>query len=149
MSANEAIGISENLAPKEGGLICPKDGIRMLYKPVQTDHGGVQLEEPPELAQHCTAGIALEKTSYVAGEIVRGTSKWTSGRRSDARTFALLACDAKTQVHYRRFGVGKHRRHTITTKGAPGFPLRANVAQFPDSYAAPGRYQFPFEFRCL
>jgi hypothetical protein len=27
---------------------------------------------PPELAQHCTAGVALEKTAYVAGEIVRG-----------------------------------------------------------------------------
>ena len=73
------------LSPERGGLICPKNRIRMLYKPVQTDHGG-QLEEPAaaELAQHCGGDRAEDVLRR--REIVRGYVQWTSGRRSDART---------------------------------------------------------------
>ena len=104
-------------------------------------------QPPPELAQHCTAGIALEKTSYVAGEIVRGYVQVDIRQTIRCENvFALLACDAKTQVHYTTHsGSGKHRRthHHYAKERQDVYLLRANVAQFPDSYAAPGRYQFP------
>jgi hypothetical protein len=106
---------------------------------------------PPELAQHCTAGVALEKTAYVAGEIVRGYVQ--VDLRAPIRcqnVFAFLACEAKTKVHYTTHsGSGKHRRtrHHYAHERQSVYQLRAHVAQFATARAAPGRYQFPFEFQ--
>ena len=108
-------------------------------------------QPPPELAQHCTAGVALEKTSYVAGEIVRGYVQVDLRARIRCENvFAFLACDAKTKVHYTTHsGSGKNRRthHHYAHEQQNVFLLRAHVAQFASSWAEPGGYQFPFEFQ--
>lgn len=105
---------------------------------------------PAELAQHCTAGIAIERTSYVAGEIIRGYVQVEI--RAPIRcenVFCYLACDAKTKVHYTTHsGSGKHRRthHHYAHERQAVHLLRAHVAQFSGAQAQPGNYQFPFEF---
>mmetsp|Transcript_15140 Transcript_15140/g.47060 ORF Transcript_15140/g.47060 Transcript_15140/m.47060 type:complete len:396 (-) Transcript_15140:195-1382(-) len=128
--------------------------------------GAVASSEVSSLQNYASVQVAVEKTTYQAGETVRGyvqlavaqTTTMTSVTASlagTARTTVRLRTGTKlrrrsrstapAQVHYTTHRNKKTRHHTAREHRCL-LQMEAAVARFPSGSCDPGHFQCPFEF---
>ena len=112
--------------------------------------GGVASSEISSLANYASVSVAVEKTTYVAGETVRGYVQLAVHQQTAMTAVtASFAGSARTTVHYTTHsGSGNDRRteHRTARETRCVLQMEAAVAHFPSGACEPGTFQCPFEF---
>mmetsp|Transcript_34192 Transcript_34192/g.105044 ORF Transcript_34192/g.105044 Transcript_34192/m.105044 type:complete len:385 (-) Transcript_34192:193-1347(-) len=111
--------------------------------------GVVSSEDEVSSLPDASVRVALEKTSYRAGETVRGYLQLTITRRTALTTMTVsLAGRAWTTVQYTDGGGGgSSSAHCTARENRHLLQMEAPVAHFPSGVCDPGHFQCPFEFQ--
>mmetsp|Transcript_15139 Transcript_15139/g.47055 ORF Transcript_15139/g.47055 Transcript_15139/m.47055 type:complete len:376 (-) Transcript_15139:195-1322(-) len=108
--------------------------------------GAVASSEVSSLQNYASVQVAVEKTTYQAGETVRGYVQLAVAQTTTMTSVtASLAGTARTTVHYTTHRNKKTRHHTAREHRCL-LQMEAAVARFPSGSCDPGHFQCPFEF---